>query len=193
MKTKSLLTLVAIALVSLVSANGIPELVIYSNHADQIVLTALNNDSFNYEITFESEKGDIVYYKQSETPKHNLQKIFDVKNLDNGNYKMVLKVNSMTIEKELLVTAKKIYFNETEMFQEPYFVFDGQNLKLTHLNFSQNKFNLKILNDGELVYKTKLGSDLALHTGYNLSKFENGNYKVVLSSAEKEFTYKFEK
>ena len=41
--------------------------------------------------------------------------------------------------------------------------------------------------------KANLGNDFAISTGYNLSKLEKGNYKVVLSSLNNEFTYNLEK
>ena len=76
---------------------------------------------------------------------------------------------------------------------DPYFIFDGKDLKFSYLNFNLEKFKMEIFNEDELVYKTKIGKDFPINSGYNLSKLEAGNYNVVLSSFNNRFVYQFEK
>lgn len=194
MKTrKSLVTLVALAIVSLASAVEKPKMTVHTLNADQVVISFLNNKVSNYEISINAKNGDLVYYKQSEKPAVSYQKIFDMHNLKNGDYKLNFKANGITLKSNFVVTTKKIYFDETQTNFDPYFVFDGNDLKFSYLNFKLEKFNMEIFKGNELVYKTKIGKDFPLNCGYDLSKLDAGHYKVILSSFNQKFVYHFEK
>lgn len=194
MKTKrSLVTLLAVAFVTLASATDLSKMTVNPLNSDQLIITVVNDDVFNFEISLFAKNGDIVYYKQSSKPLSSYQKIFDVKNLENGKYKLILKVNDTSMEKNFTVTPKKIFMGKSELSIDPYFTFDGNDLKFSYLNFKNEKFKIEIYDENELVFKTKIGADFAIHSGYNLSKLEAGNYKAVLSSFNNEFIYHFAK
>ncbi len=194
MKTKrSLVTLLAVAIITLASAVEKPKMSVLPLNADQVIITATNNNVCNFEISILAKNGDIVYYKQSDKPISEYQKVFDIRNLENGKYIINLKVNGTNLKRDFTVTPKKIYIGESEMKFDPYFIFDGEDLKFSYLNFNLEKFKMEIFNEDELVYKTKIGKDFPINSGYNLSKLEAGNYKVVLSSFNNRFVYQFEK
>lgn len=194
MKTrKSLVTLLAVAIVTLASAVEKPKMTVHPLNADQVVISFLNNKVSNYEISINAKNGDLVYYKQSEKPAVSYQKIFDMHNLKNGDYKLNFKANGITLKSNFIVTTKKIYFDETQTNFDPYFVFDGNDLKFSYLNFKLEKFNMEIFKGNELVYKTKIGKNFPINRGFNLSKLDAGNYKVILSSFNQKFVYHFEK
>ena len=62
-------------------------------------------------------------------------------------------------------------------------------LKFSYLNFDKENLKFAIYNNGDLVYQSKVGNDFTLSAGHDLSKLSAGNYKVVLSSYNKEFSY----
>lgn len=193
MKTKrSLVTLIAAAIVAMASATEKPRMSVQPLDADHVVISILNNNVSNYEISIHAKNGDIVYYKLSDKPVASYQKVYDMKNLENGDYKLSLKVNGANLERSFKVTAKNIYFGESEVDFDPYFRFDGKELKFSYLNFKMENFKMEIFDGNELIYKTKVGKDFPINSGYNLSKLEAGKYKVVLSSFNKEFVYHFE-
>ena len=187
------MTLVAFTFATIVSATQIPKVGIHPLHSKQIIVTTVNNGVFDFEISIYAKNGDIVYYKQSEKPISTYQKIFDVKDLVNGVYTMKLNVNGISLEKDFSVTSKKIYVHDLMVDIEPYFSFDGKDLKFSYLNTKMEKFNVEIFTGNELVYKEKIGNQFPINSGYNLSKLETGNYRLVLSSPEKEFEYQFMK
>jgi hypothetical protein len=194
MKTKkSLVTLLAVAIVTLASATDLSKMTVNPLNADQLIISVANDKEFSFEIGVYASNGDIVYYKQSDKPISTYQKIFDVKNLEDGKYKMILKVNDTSMEKNFIVSPSKIFMSESELSIDPYFIFDGNDLKFTYLNFKYENFKLEIYEGYDLIFKTKIGADFPINSGYNLSKLEAGNYKVVLSSYNKEFIYQFAK
>lgn len=194
MKTrKSLVTLIAVVIATLASAVERPKISIQPLNSYQLIVTMLNNKFSNFEISFLAKNGDVVYYKQSNKPLASYQKIFDVKDLENGDYSMRLKVNDTNLDTDFTVTATEIYIKESTEKFDPHFTFDGNDLKFSYLNFRQEKFKMKIYNEDELVYETKVGKEFPLHSGYNLGNLESGNYEVVLSSLNESFTYRFER
>ncbi len=114
-------------------------------------------------------------------------------NLENGKYKLSLKVDGVIQETGFTKTTQKIHLADTKTDFEPYFDFNGTELKFSYLNLKGENFKLKILNNDELVYETKLGKSRPITSGYNLSKLDAGNYKIVLSSYDKDFVYSFQK
>jgi hypothetical protein len=106
---------------------------------------------------------------------------------------MILKVNNTSIEKNFTITPNKILLGESELSIAPYFIFDGNDLKFSYLNFKNEKFRLEIYDKNELIFKTKIGNGFSIHSGSNLSKLETGNYKAVLTSFNKEYIYHYAK
>ena len=194
MKTKRILvTLFAAAIVTFASATDLSKMTVNQLNSNQLIVSVVNNKVSNFEISVIAKNGDMVYFKQSDKPISSYQKIIDVQNLENGKYKMILKVNDTSMEKDFTITTNKIFLGESELSIDPYFIFDGKDLKFSYLNFKNEKFRLEIYDENELIFKTKIGNDFSIHSGYNLSKLEAGNYTAVLTSFNKEYIYQFEK
>ena len=194
MKTKRILaTLFAVAIVTMASATDLSKMMVNPLNANQLIVSVVNDKVSNFEISVIAKNGDMVYFKQSDKPISSYQKIIDVQNLENGKYKMILKVNATSVEKDFSVTTNEIIIGESALKIDPYFIFDGKDLKFSYLNFKNEKFKFEIYDGNELIFKTKIGAGFPINSGYNLSKLEAGNYKAVLSSFNKEFTYHFEK
>ncbi|MCG6187263.1 hypothetical protein [Maribellus maritimus] len=194
MKTKrSLATLLAAAIVTIASATDLSKLIVTPLNANQLIVAVVNDRISDFEISIYAKDGDLVYFKQSDKPISSYQKIFDVQNLENGKYKMTLKMNGISVEKDFIITTNKIIFGESELDIDPYFVFDGKNLKFSYLNFKNKKFKLEIYDENGLIFETKIDNEFSIHSGYNLSKLESGNYRAVLYSFNKKYVYQFAK
>ena len=190
MKTlKLLFTLTAVAIVAIASAVENPKMSVTPITADRAVVSVLNSKPAIFEMSVKAQNGDIVYYKQSRKALTSYKKIFDFQYLENGIYSMILKINDTELTRTLEVTPGKINIGESKLTFDPHFVFDGTVLKFSYLNYEKENFILNIYNDQDLIYKTKLGKDFAISSGFDLSKLENGKYKVILSSLNKEYEY----
>jgi hypothetical protein len=190
MKTiKFLSTVVAVSIVAIATAVEKPKMKVVPLTPDRAVVSIHNNNAAVFELSIVAKSGDLVYYKQSAKPLNSYQKVYDFKELENGNYTLTLKVNDTRLSKEFEVASSGIYVGESKMRFDPYFAFSGDVLKLSYLNFDGESYALNIYNENGLVYKTKLGKDFNMVNGYDLSALESGSYEVVLSSASNEFTY----
>lgn len=190
MKTiKFLSTVVAVSIVAIATAVEKPKMNVVPLTPDRAVVSIHNNEAAVFELSIVANNGDLVYYKQSAKPLNSYQKVYDFKELENGNYTLTLKVNDTRLSKEFEVATSGIYVGESKMRFDPYFAFSDDVLKLSYLNFDGENYALNIYDENGLVYKTKLGSDFNMVNGYDLSALASGSYNVVLSSANSEFTY----
>ena len=64
---------------------------------------------------------------------------------------------------------------------------------LTHLNFEEEKFQLRIYDGTDEVYRTTLSQVSPINAGYDMSKLKAGEYEVVLYSDNRLYSYEFSK
>lgn len=190
---KTIITVMAVAIVAIATAVEKPKMNVVPLTADRAVVSIQNETAAMFKLSIYAENGDLVYYKQSAKPLNNYQKVFDFKNLENGIYTMNLKVNDTRVSKEFAVASNEITIGESKFRFDPYFNFSDEVLKLSYLNFDSESFSLSIYNEEGVVYQTKLGNDFALTTGYDLSALSSGKYEVVMSSLSNEFSFNLEK
>ena len=194
MKTiKFLTTVMALAIVAVATAVEKPKMDVVPLSEDRAVVSILNGAEALFELSIHAEDGELVYYKQATNPSNTYQKIFDFKNIEDGDYTMDLRVNGTRLIKDITVSANGIAVGESKMRIDPYFAFANDVLKLTYLNFDQESMNLNIYDNNGLVYESRLGKDFNIATGFDLSELKAGQYEVVLSSLNNDFSFSLEK
>ena len=194
MKTiKLAITILAVASAAIVYGVEKPKLNVIPVTADRAVVSVKNENPAVMEVSIKAANGDLVYYKQTEEPITDYRKIYDFADLVAGEYVLNLKVNTTEVTNEFEVSREGIVLGETKMRFDPYFDYNEDVLKLSYLNFDQENLRLSFYNEEGLVYKTKIGNDFNIATGYDLSKLEHGSYRVVLSSFNREFAFNLEK
>lgn len=194
MKTIRLLfTVTAVAIAAIVTAVEKPKMDVIPLNANQAIVSVTNENPALFEMSIETNNGDLVYYKQTTKASTEYKKTFDFANLQNGSYILKLKVNDTRVYREFEVNNKEILVGDSKTKFDPYFTFKNNELKFSYLNFDQENFYVSIYNGDELFFNKKLGKDFAIQEGFNLSKLEKGNYTVVLSSLSNEYVYTLEK
>ena len=190
MKTiKLIFTATVVAIAAIATAVERPKMSVEPLTVNRAVISITNERSTFFELSINSETGDLVYYKRSTKPLNSYQKIFDFKELQHGDYVLTLKVNDTKLSKSLEVSRQGISVGKSELRVDPYFDFKNGVLKFSYLNFDKESFRMSIYSQEELVFKEKIGEDFSISKGYDLSKLKTGNYEVVLSSYENEFVY----
>lgn len=161
---------------------------------DEKALIAISNEKpAHFQLSIESEYGDLVYYKESETELTNLRQVINYAALENGSYTMKLKVNDTFLTTGFKINNKGLNVGETKVNYDPYFSFSDNVLKLSYLNFDKENMQFRIYNNGDLEYENRLGKDFVITAGYDLSKLEPGKYQIELSSLSNQFSYIVEK
>jgi hypothetical protein len=190
MKTiKLAFTVAALAAATIANAVEKPKMNVVPLNSERAIVSVTNVNPAIFEVSIEAENGDMVYYKQTSEPVTDFKQIYDFKNLAQGKYVLNLQVNNTKVMNDFQVSGKGIEVGESKVRFAPYFEFKNDELKLSYLNFDQENLKLYFYDNEGLVYETKLGRDFNITTGYDLSGLKNGNYRVVLSSFNNEFTY----
>jgi hypothetical protein len=192
MKTKkSIITILAVIVVLISSAVEKPKMNIQSLNSDQVLVTVQNKEASDVEVTIYDNDGTLVYYKISNKPINSFNKIFDFKNLENGKYAMQVNLNGLTHKRDLKITSEKIYVGNPENESAPHFANRNEQLIISHLNFENNNYWINIYDESGLVFEKKIGNQSPLHSGFDLSELNPGDYTVILDSGKKNFQYRF--
>lgn len=192
MKTiKLVFTVMALAVATITTAVEKPKVSVTPITADRAVVSILNENPAVFEMSIEDKTGAIVYYKQTNNAITDYRKVYDFAGLEAGEYVFNLKVNDTKVSNNFEVSDNGIVVGESKMRFAPYFNYEEKEgvLQLSYLNFDREPLKLNFYNENGLVYKTELGKDFNIVTGYDLSKLEKGNYRVVLTSYSNEYAY----
>ena len=132
MKTIKLLTTgIAVAIVAIATAVERPKMIVTPISPDRALVSIQNENAALFELNIYANNGDLVYYKQSTEVANNYQKVFDFKNLEDGNYTMNLRVNDTRLSKDFEVSSKGINVNdESKLRFDPYFNYSDNVLKV---------------------------------------------------------------
>jgi hypothetical protein len=190
-KILSVLTLVAV--VGIAAATEKPKMNVIPLGNEKALIAIENEKPAYFELSIESQYGDLVYYKESATELTNLRQVINYAALEKGSYSMKLKVNDTFLKTDFTIDHKSMMVGESRMEYAPYFEFKNNDLKFSYLNFDKENMGIKIINNGEVVFEKKLGKDFIITSGYDLSKLDAGKYQVELTSMNNQFTYDIEK
>jgi|GEM_PF-421363 len=195
MKTiRSLVTLLILgAAATVVTAVEKPKTNVQSVNENQFLVAIETPEASAMEVTINDGNGDIVYYKQSNKANTSYKKIFDVRNLENGEYSIELKTKGMISKRDLVIADDRIYVGKADKAQliAPYIGLDNEKLVFTHLNFENEKYQLGIYGETGLVYEGTLENASPINAGFDVSKLKAGKYEVILHSDTREFSYSF--
>lgn len=188
MKTINFLMMfTAVAIAAIATAVEKPKMDVIPLTADKAIVSITNENPALFEMSIETLDGSLVFYKLTTDASTQYQQVFDFANLEKGKYMLNLKVNDTKVIREFEVNGKDIFVGESKLRFDPYFSFKNDMLKFSYLNFDQENYYLYIYNSEGLIFQKKIGKDFTLQKGFNLSKLESGDYRVVLSSRSNEF------
>jgi len=157
-----------------------------------IVAISSVSDS-NFQISMTDEKGQIGYYKETSDSVENYRKMFDLSQLDPGVYKITVKCNNLTTQREFRKTYYDIKVGEEKTVLEPFFSYKNGLLRCTYLNFSKENLTLYFFENNELLYTKNIGRNFNVNEALNLSKLKDGTYQAILSTGDNDYLYTVEK
>lgn len=187
---------VAVILVAIIAvkalASGTPELKLVP-HSDEKAVIAVDFSDAISELIIEDVTGNIVYFKEGRIEKQLYSKVFDFKNLDDGEYKIIAKNKFGKSELVFSVLNNKIKADSKELVVEPFIEVKDNVLKLSFLNHNKSDIRFSIANNEGIVFNKKLGSEFNITSGFNINKLAEGNYTANISDGVNNFSYSFEK
>ncbi len=182
MKTRFfILTLLAAMFTLTGNAAKIPTMKVESVDSGKALVAFDPGVAKNFEVTIKDSRGEILYYKKTETAQTDFKTVFDFSELESGIYTLCINFDNCTIYRDLVMENRKMKVgNEIRTF-DPYFRLENDKLYLSHLNPALKNVYLNVYENGEQVDHKKLGNELAIHKCLDLSLLEKGDYEFIVS------------
>lgn len=174
-----------------VMATGNLKVNVIPGEKNETVVRISNINQSHYEIELENEYGDIVFYKETNSPSTTYSQLYDFSMLDDGKYNFTVKVDNEKEVNTLKIKNGKIEVLNQRKEVEPFFLMKDNRLELSYLNFGKENIKL-VVYDGsthELLYEKKLNSDFVINYGLDFSKLKSGKYDAVLASGSNFYEY----
>jgi hypothetical protein len=188
-KLKFIFVMLIVIVTTIATATEKSKLFIIPLEANKAIISLRNETPTCYKMQINSETGQTVFKNESNTKVSKYQKVFNFSDLKHGNYILSFKVNNTIIYRKFDINYTNINVGNTQISYDPCFTIKNDFLKISYLNFQKEKLTLYFYNNGELVFKSKLGDEFTINAGYDLSKLEKGDYNVVLSGNKSQYSY----
>ena len=137
-----------------------------------------------------NEKGELVFYKETKSPATNYKRKYDFSKLENGVYFFTVKMDNESKETKFNIDNGKMTVLKQTKMVEPIFMFNGNQLKLTYLNYEGEKTSLTVYDSNRnQLYKKDLNLDFVTQHGLDFSNAARGSYRAVMSAGNNAFSY----
>ena len=174
-------------------AGDAPKVKMVPYATDKAIIAIDNSVNAVSELTIEDAAGYVLYYKEGRIDDKIYSKIFDFKNLSDGNYTIKLK-NSFGEQKvNFKVTANTIEIEKDKVSFAPFLEVENDILKLSLLNHSLNNVEITLLDGNRNIFMKNLGNEFSINAGFSLARLEKGAYEVYVTNGTETFSYNFEK
>ena len=195
MKTRTfVLTAMAVFVAATVFATQLPTMNVIPVQNEKALVAFETMSPANFELSLKNQRGETIYYKKSEEPVQNYKLIFNLQDLEDGNYHVNLKHGNCTLDRLITVSnGTNLKVGEEIRMFSPYYKFENNTLQISYLNNSQKSVFLNIFRDGQYVTGKKLGKEMCIQKVLDFSKLEEGTYDVVLTNNSNEFQFTVQK
>jgi hypothetical protein len=184
--------LIATALVSQLSfASGNLKVNILPMDEGKAKFEVSHNLVQRFEISISNPMGDMVYYHETEGEQAEYKKTYDFSNLEDGVYKVEVKIDGSSNEQLLSINKGNVQLGESVYKTEPFFSYKNNTLNLSYLNHNNENVSLHLYEDGKLVWEKELDNTLTVHKGLSMAKLKKGDYQIVLASGNEIYEYEF--
>lgn len=153
------------------------------------LLEISNNEAQQYEINISNSTGEMVYYHETKENLTYHSKLFDFSQLEHGVYKVEVKIDGASNEQLMTIGKRGIEVGNSVKKTDPLFSFSDNILKISYLNYNNNQMELHIYNRSDLVWNKEMNNEFTVQKGFDLSKLNRGDYRIVFASGEDIYEY----
>ena len=192
MKPKQfLLVIVAIAFAANVNATDLPKMSLAPMKDSKTLLSIEHSVPTVCEVSIRNQIGELVYYCRTKKKVANYQKVFNLSQLDDGNYRLIVNSGDCTIKNDLAKINGKIAVTATRNEMKPFFSIRDEKVILSYLNFHNEKMTVHVYDGNEHLFSQALGDDLAIHRVINMKALSPGHYELLLSDKHNQYWFSF--
>ncbi|MFW5656356.1 MAG: hypothetical protein ACOC3T_03595 [Bacteroidota bacterium] len=159
----------------------------------QLIRIALE-DPLNQRIrlSIQSLNGYSHLYSEEVSSVNGYSKLFDVRNLVDGEYKIVSDNGTKLFEQIIVVNRGRVEVSESKETFLPYFTKKDGQLLVTYLNLDGNDVEISFSDYYTTFFEDKnIDEEISLKRAYDLKKLRSGDYLVKLIAGERTYYYDF--
>ena len=147
--------------------------------------------TMDLDISIIDYKGRLIY---SETIEKNSRPalLYNLSNLENGEYTFVTKAGHQTVVKNVEVRDKKIEVLDKKTEFKPVFLVENNMLKINYLNKSLEDVKITLEDGSKLYYDKKMKADMNFQKAVDISNLNRGTYYVSLEAGDEQHTFNFD-
>jgi hypothetical protein len=191
---KTMKTILAVVIAGLIGnsamASGNLRVNIAEGSKNLAEVEIFNVQMSTFEIDVKDAYGEIVFYKETQTPATTYKRNYDFSRLEDGTYFFTVKINNEFKETKFNIDRGQVKVVEAKKMVDPVFVMDNKQLKMSYLNFAQEDTKLIVYDrNRNSLYEKDLNSNFVTQHGIDFSKVPRGSYEVVLASGNEVHSY----
>lgn len=190
MKTRNIFfVMVAMLITSAVFATETPKFKITAKGDGKLLVLYEPENTLPMEVTITDEYGNIAYQWESKTPEKGLKKVFNLSDLEKGNYNFMVKCGHKRLNTTLDLKKDNIQVGPTVVISEPFFNFRNNMLYITYLNVPKHNVYVNIYKDGKHYTGLFLGKEFDLQKCIDFKTAASGTYDIVLTGSSDSHLY----
>jgi len=160
--------------------------------SDNKALMEISNSTVQkYEISLSNSLGEVLYRHKTKGEHSKLNKVFDFSKSDYDTYRLIVKLDGESTEQHLTVDETGILVGETIKKTDPIFSHRDNLLILAFQNHNDEELNLNLYQKEDLIFSKNMSNASKIKKGFDLSKLDKGDYRVVFSAGEDLYEYEF--
>ncbi|MFZ5428731.1 MAG: hypothetical protein ACOZDD_00755 [Bacteroidota bacterium] len=186
---KSVFTVLALATAILVHAGERTVMNVIPIEGEKVLVAFSSQNNDRISLSISDQNGRVVYYKSTLRPTSEFRALYDLSYLEDGEYTFRIAVNDTKISRKVNLSGDRINVGEALLNSDPVFALHQGKLDITYLNSGLEPVHLKIMQNNQVVFDTRLGSDFVIQNRYNLSGLPEGHYNIILEAGNEQYNY----
>lgn len=145
-----------------------------------------------YLLTIESESKGSVYYNKTLVSPENFAKVFDLTNLDDGEYTLKIKSKNTEVNRHFdIVNGKVKVYNKVDA--KPKFNIQGDKALLELDNTAELSYSVSVIDENGEALFSSVEKDELIRKVFDFSTIAKGDYTIVASSKQSNYTFTYTK
>lgn len=146
----------------------------------------------NIKLTITDNSNQIIYKGEMNKLAKDYSKIFDLSQLEDGDYQLKVESDKMTTVRSFTKNNNAMKIGDEKTSMKPYFEYKDGILRLTYLNFDQDDLKLSIFEGDNLIYTKKLETGFTVTEALKMRGYYKSNLTAVFTAGKTEHYFDFD-
>jgi hypothetical protein len=196
MKTKTrifFILAIFFAAIKVADATETPKMSIKTLSNETALLAFEAKTPTQFELSICNQNNEIVYYFKTRKKEQVYREELDFSGFEKGVYNVCVNYGNKSVNRKLTLSKNGIETGPAEMFYEPYFMVEDNQLTVSFLNVPQKPVYLNVYRNNKHVSGINLGKELAIHKSIDFSNLKEGEYQIVVNDYFKNHLFTIQK